>query len=134
MIFVIIRILHYFPLSFTVEAWVYPEEKAGIYSIVAFNTINELSSNKRIRNYPNPFSSSTVIEYSNPNNEEVEITIFDITGRTIKTFKENSMQFDPGKITWDGTNENGSSIDTGIYFCQLSAGKYRETIKLILLR
>ena len=105
-----------------------------IPSSIDDNIINEVSSNKLIRNYPNPFSSSTVIEYSNPNKEKVEITIFDMAGRTIKTFGGNLMQSEHGKISWDGTNENGSSIGAGIYFCQLRAGNYTETIKMILLR
>jgi hypothetical protein len=111
-----------------------PSGAMQIPSSIEDNTSIEVSNNKLIKNYPNPFSSSTVIEYSNPNKEKAEITIFDMAGRTIKTFRGNLMQSEHGKISWDGTNENGSSIGAGIYFCRLRAGNYSETIKMILLR
>jgi hypothetical protein len=111
-----------------------PSGAMQIPSSIEDNTSIEVSNNKLIKNYPNPFSSSTVIEYSNPNKEKAEITIFDMAGRTIKTFGGNLMQSEHGKISWDGTNENGSSIGAGIYFCRLRAGNYSETIKMILLR
>ncbi len=111
-----------------------PSGAMQIPSTIEDISVNEGSGNKQIRNYPNPFSSFTVIEYSKPNEEEVEIRIFDMAGRIIKTFRENSMQGEQGKIPWDGTSENGNAVDSGVYFCQLRAGTYTETIKIILLR
>ncbi|MCW8805899.1 MAG: C25 family cysteine peptidase, partial [Ignavibacteriaceae bacterium] len=71
-------------------------------------------------NYPNPFNPSTNISYSLPYISSVELVIYDIMGREIKTFYNASQPSGYQTITWDGKNENGNSVASGIYLYRIS--------------
>lgn len=81
------------------------------------------------QNYPNPFNPSTKINYSIKDQSFVTLKIFDVLGREIKTLI-NKVQ-PPGSygVEFDATN-----LTSGIYFYRITAGKYTETRKMILLR
>ena len=92
-------------------------------------------------NYPNPFNPSTTISYALPYSSNVELTIYDITGKVVKTFNENVQSAGYQNIVWNGTNQNGSKVSSGVYFYKFSAtslesnGKvYEKTAKLMLLK
>ena len=84
--------------------------------------------------YPNPFNPRTSIQYSLPDMRNVTINIIDIQGRTIisTTFKNHL----PGRFsyTWDGTNNYGKEVSTGIYFFQIKAGSDLSSRKMLLLK
>ncbi len=71
------------------------------------------------QNFPNPFNSNTVIQYSIPHAGEVELAIFNLEGKLVRNF--NRMEKYPGShsIVWDGKNNEGSSLASGVYFYQL---------------
>ena len=85
-------------------------------------------------NYPNPFNPITTIQYELPNYSNVKATLFDITGRTVKEIKFGEMA--PGRYAyvWDGTNEVGNLVSTGIYFFQINAGSNTAIKKMLLLK
>ena len=85
-------------------------------------------------NYPNPFNPITTIQYELPNYSNVKVTLFDITGRTIKEIKFGEMA--PGRhaYVWDGTNDVGNLVSTGIYFFQINAGSNTAIKKMLLLK
>jgi tetratricopeptide (TPR) repeat protein len=90
-------------------------------------------------NYPNPFNPGTTISYTLPYQSEVEIIVYDIMGREIRTF--NTVQAAGTQNTyWDGLNANGESISSGIYFYRLKfksleTGDLFETVsKMMLLK
>ena len=92
-------------------------------------------------NYPNPFNPSTTISYALPYSSNVELTFYDITGKVVKTFNEEVQPAGYQNIVWNGTNQNGSKVSSGIYFYRFKAtslesnGKvYEKTAKLILLK
>lgn len=92
--------------------------------------ISALAENYSLyQNYPNPFNSTTKIKYTIPQSGEVTIKIFDIMGSEVATVV-NKYQ------TTGSYEENfqADDISSGIYFCQLQAGNFRATIKLILLK
>jgi hypothetical protein len=80
-------------------------------------------------NYPNPFNSSTVINYSLANTENVKIEIFDILGRKIQTLVDQRQSPGYYNIFWNSTD-----LISGIYFYQIQAGKSSQTKKCLLLR
>ena len=83
------------------------------------------------QNYPNPFSTSTTINYEVNEYSPISIRLFDLNGRIIKTLVNKNQ--DQGKYTcvWNGKNDAGDEVTGNIYFCRMiSAGK-SETIKLI---
>lgn len=81
------------------------------------------------QNYPNPFNPTTQIEYTLPNNEYVNITVYNSLGQNIKVLYDGLES--PGKhqITFDGNN-----FASGVYFYTLTTNGYRETKKMLLLR
>jgi|GEM_PF-1637914 len=85
------------------------------------------------QNYPNPFNPETVIHFTIPKRSGVRLTIHDILGRRVRTFERDCQ---PGMHTvmWDGRNSAGQVIASGVYFYRLTAGDYRETKKMVLLR
>jgi nitrous oxidase accessory protein NosD len=92
------------------------------------------------QNYPNPFNSSTVIWYFLPDvgyqPAEVEITVYNILGKVVRTLV-NKRQF-PGnhRILWDGKDDSGDEVASGIYFCKLKVSglELAKPRKMVLLR
>lgn len=70
-------------------------------------------------NYPNPFNPSTTIKYSLPKESSVELKIYDIMGREIKTFAISSQPAGNNEIHWDGTNNNGVRVTSGVYIYRI---------------
>jgi arylsulfatase A-like enzyme len=86
-------------------------------------------------NYPNPFNPSTTIIYDLPEKAEVTIEIFDIRGRHVRTLISQTQQ--PGRqtVVWDGRDEQGREIASGLYIYRLRAGaSIIESHKMLLLR
>jgi hypothetical protein len=85
-------------------------------------------------NYPNPFNPSTVVSFTVPEKEKVSVRVYDVSGRFVRTLTDKT--FDPGthSITWDGTNEGGRHVGSGVYFCRMDAAGFSKTRKLVLIR
>jgi hypothetical protein len=81
------------------------------------------------QNYPNPFDQKTTFSYNIPSKSLVTLKVIDLNGREVSSLVSGELQ--TGKYTreWDGSDFPG-----GVYFCQLQAGTYRETKKLIILK
>jgi len=86
------------------------------------------------QNYPNPFNPLTAIPVSIPVISEVKLKVYDILGKEVKTLYAGSLT--PGRhfFPWDGRDERGNALATGVYFYRLQAGSLVQTKKLILLR
>lgn len=84
--------------------------------------------------FPNPFNPSTSIQYSLPNTSDVTIKIYDLLGKEIWS-QEQTLQL-PGfhTISWNGVNNNGSFVSSGIYLCRISTQKFNTTKKLVLMK
>jgi len=86
------------------------------------------------QNAPNPFNPSTTIKFTVPYDSEVDLIVYDVAGRRVKTLVKGHMRADFYRVTWDGTNDNGSSVASGVYFYRLRAGKDVMSKKMVLLR
>ncbi|MDC0881186.1 FlgD immunoglobulin-like domain containing protein [bacterium] len=86
------------------------------------------------QNYPNPFNPSTSIQIDVPEISMVKVMVFDATGREIQTIK--NAEFSPGyhTLTWNGSDQSGRQVASGIYFIQVTTQDYSKTIKSMLLR
>jgi type IX secretion system substrate protein len=73
------------------------------------------------QNYPNPFNGVTTIPFELQKDGNVEISIYDILGRKVKTLINKPYTFGKHTITWDGTNANGKVVSSGIYFYQIKS-------------
>jgi hypothetical protein len=86
------------------------------------------------QNYPNPFNASTMIEYGLPSNSELNISIFDIRGRFVKEMHSGPQQAGYHAIQWNGLNDNGQGVASGVYFIVLNAPEYRVARKALILK
>jgi len=90
-------------------------------------------------NYPNPFKKGTWIPYNLSEGNPVVIRIYNVPGQLVKTIDlgyRHAGYYDiEGCVTyWDGRNENGEQMSSGIYFCQITAGSFRAIRKMVIAR
>jgi len=100
---------------------------------IVHSEINEFNNNN-IRCYPNPFNQQTTIEINIENTGYTQLDIFNIRGEKIKTFVSNSIPIGNHKISWNGTNNDGIDLSSGIYFIKLLSNHKIQTDKIILIR
>jgi hypothetical protein len=87
-----------------------------------------------IGNYPNPFNASTTIHYYIPTDGNIKIAIYDILGRRIKTLTDGFQTAGKIRQLWDGLDNSGDEVPTGVYFCRLTAGSFQTYAKMTLIR
>jgi len=111
-----------------------PTPEDGILSDVERINDEIVESYQLKQNYPNPFNPSTTIRYSIVKPDNVSIKIFDVLGREVNTlvndFKENGNY----QVQWNGENNLGYKVNSGIYFYRIEAGLFVNTKKMILLK
>ncbi len=86
------------------------------------------------QNYPNPFNPSTRIEFALPQAVDVRLEIYDIRGVQVRTLVNSLMPAGYHNTKWDGRNDAGNAVSSGIYILQMQAGKQRFVKKMTLLR
>jgi hypothetical protein len=86
------------------------------------------------QNYPNPFNPSTTIKYDLKHNTNVKIKVYDMLGREIKTVINENQTAGYKKAIWDGTNNSGQKISTGLYFYKLVTGDFVKTRKMVFIK
>lgn len=87
-----------------------------------------------LRNYPNPFNSNTTIEYELTKPSNVLINIYDAMGRLVKNIENSKKIAGYHSIIWNGKNEKGTLVSSGVYFYRLKTDSYEETKQMILLK
>ncbi len=86
------------------------------------------------QNYPNPFNPSTTIEYSLPTKSYVTISIYNILGQEVKTLVNTSMSVGDHVTHWNGTDQAGERVASGIYFYRIKADDFVSSKKMLLLK
>ena len=86
------------------------------------------------QNYPNPFNPTTSLRYDLPENNLVNITIYDMMGKQVKTLVNQTQDAGYKSVIWDATNDYGKPVSAGIYLYQIQAGEYIQTKKMVLLK
>jgi hypothetical protein len=86
------------------------------------------------QNYPNPFNAETVIEYVLPENSQVKLSIYNILGQHIKTLMDGFRQAGSNKVIWDGKDQAGRELSSGVYFYRLKTESFINMKKMLLLR
>lgn len=87
-----------------------------------------------MQNYPNPFNPETKIEFTLKNNSPVRLDIFDISGAKVRTLVNGELQQGLQSVSWDGRNDAGSKVPTGVYMYTLTAGDNSQTKKMVILK
>ena len=86
------------------------------------------------QNYPNPFNNETVMKFNLRKPAEVSLTIYNILGQTVRTLVEGRLNAGSQTVAWDGKDDKGNDLSSGVYFYQLRAGEVSETKRLVLLK
>ncbi|MCK4460337.1 MAG: T9SS type A sorting domain-containing protein [candidate division Zixibacteria bacterium] len=87
------------------------------------------------QNYPNPFNPSTSVRYTVPRAGPVDLTVYDASGRLVRTLI-GAASHDAGRhsVSWDGRDENGVEVATGVYFARLTVDSQSASSKMVLLK
>lgn len=86
------------------------------------------------QNYPNPFNPATVIKYSLPKNSYVNLKIYDMLGREIKTLISKEHQAGTYSVEWNGDDNFGNKVSSGIYLYKIMADNFVATKKMLLIK
>ena len=86
------------------------------------------------QNYPNPFNPTTKIEFSIKDNSQVELAVYNIAGQKVKTLKKEVMSAGNHSVIWNGKDNSGKDVSSGIYFYKLNTGTETQVRKMVLLK
>ena len=108
------------------------------YSAIKLGELEELENiiarPVLLGNYPNPFNPTTKISFSLPNEEDIELTIYNIKGQKVKQLINGQLTAGQHSMIWDGKDTNEKSVSSGIYFYKLKTGKKELTRKMIMMK
>jgi hypothetical protein len=91
--------------------------------------------NSLAQNYPNPFNPTTTIEYTIKEQTHVSLKIYNVAGQLVKTLVDEVKSPETvTPLTWDGRNDAGKKVASGVYFCRLVTKDFAQTKKLVLLK
>ncbi len=115
------------------------EEMVDIPAIPALLSIDDpgviqADDFKLYQNYPNPFNPTTTIRFHLSASTEVELNVYDISGRLVANLISGNLSSGYHEVTWQGLSLEGKPIDTGIYLTQIKAGASTDVIKMIYLK
>ncbi|MCL2063849.1 MAG: leucine-rich repeat protein [Candidatus Cloacimonetes bacterium] len=85
-------------------------------------------------NYPNPFNPETAIRFSLSNSGHVRMDIFNIRGSLVRTLVDNEMNQGSHTVVWNGKDNNGQQVSSGIYFYQMRIGDYLSIKRMVLMK
>jgi len=123
----------------TGEGWYIDDVKIGKYEGSKTENLQLMNNEFQFMNYPNPFRNATTISFEfsteqNQQNEQKTISIYNIKGQIVKQLKIRNYELGINKIIWDGKDEKGNTVNSGIYFYKLIAGNFNSIKKMILIK
>jgi hypothetical protein len=86
------------------------------------------------QNYPNPFNPETQINYALPQDCDVKVTIYNLLGQRVRTLVDERQSAGYRTVLWDGKDEQGVDVASGVYFYRLKAGDFVDSKKMLLLK
>ncbi|HEU4363873.1 MAG TPA: FlgD immunoglobulin-like domain containing protein [Candidatus Krumholzibacteria bacterium] len=86
------------------------------------------------QNYPNPFNPATTIAYETRAFARVTLRVYDVSGALVRTLVDGTMPAGAHRAAWDGSDDAGRAVASGVYLCRLEAGPTREARRMVLLK
>jgi hypothetical protein len=86
------------------------------------------------QNYPNPFNPETNIEFSVPSTQNMRLEVYSLLGQKVKTLVDRQVDAGIHSVRWDGTNDIGVDVPSGVYFYRLASETFTQTNKMVLVR
>jgi len=117
-------------ISFSTDAMLNENfQSLGAVEVAAIPTVYALD-----QNYPNPFNPSTTIRYQIPTDASVNLIIYNVQGQKIRTLVSKEQKAGYYNVVWDGRNEAGQTVSTGLYLYRVQAGSFVATQKMLMLK
>jgi hypothetical protein len=116
----------------TLYAGFWPEH--WVYADVPGLEGTEVFTNALFQNFPNPFGGETAIAFTVAKESIVEIEVFDVRGRKVRTLVDESRAPGRHQAKWDSRDARGEEVSPGVYFYQMKVGSYRSVKKMVVLR
>ena len=105
------------------------------YSGSSADDDNVITANVTLQqNYPNPFNPTTSISFNLKKADNVSLEIFNLKGQKVKTLVDEKLPADNNTVIWNGKDENGNPVSSGVYLYKLKSGKYTSSKKMILMK
>jgi len=119
-----------FEIAKNVFAWMQFVTNIGCcYTGTEIPSVNKLS-----QNFPNPFNPSTMIKFDLKEKGPVTLKVYNVAGQLVRTLVDDVRDAAAHSIVWDGRNNIGSKVASGIYFYKMETNGFSETRKMVLLR
>jgi hypothetical protein len=128
----IVKIVAYDPSLNTGEDT--SDARFSIHSQIGTRPVPEVASFGLMQNYPNPFNPMTRIEFSLDERGLISVRIYDISGELIKTLVQETMSAGRHSVLWNGQDEHGSPVASGVYVCRFETKDKEAMRKVVLLR
>lgn len=107
---------------------------AGVLDRAIDPTMTRIFHNRLEQNFPNPFNPSTTLVFSIKDAVNVSLTIYDVSGRRVRELINERRERGAYRIVWDGRNDAGEAVASGVYLCRLVAGSFTSTKKMTMLK
>ena len=102
---------------------------------LAVEDITQIPNNFILKqNYPNPFNPVTQVEFQISYDDQVKVSVTDITGREIRVLEDSRYNSGTHRVMWNGRDQSGKNVSAGIYLCRVQAGTQIRTGKMLLLK
>lgn len=92
------------------------------------------SQSVSLRNYPNPFNPVTTIAFNVPKASLVTAEVYNLKGQKVKTLVQDFLPTGLQQLSWNGTNDMGNTVSSGIYFCKVKGDSFNSTHKMVMLK
>jgi hypothetical protein len=99
------------------------------------NNDNQLPTESKLaQNYPNPFNPTTIICYQVQRTGHVKLSVYNTLGQRVNTLVDENRSVGEYSVQWDGKDESGSSVASGVYFYQLEVGDFISSKKMVIIK
>jgi hypothetical protein len=106
----------------------------GVFSRTFDPTVARVYHDSLEQNFPNPFNPTTTLAFSIKSGESVNLTIYDVAGRRVRELVNEHRDRGAYKVVWDGQNDAGQIVASGVYFYKMTAGSFTDTKKMTILK
>lgn len=130
------------PWVMPLDTWTNKENKSGDQEVDPFTSLTDIEDDASVpfayslnQNYPNPFNPTTTITYSLAEASEITLAVYNVLGQKVKTLVSGTYATAGTHVSrWNGLDEAGHKVASGVYFYKLEAGDYSAVKKMILMK
>ncbi len=116
------------------EGWYIDDVRIESDAVAISDPITGVTNIALLGNYPNPFNPSTTISFSNSNATQAELSIYNVRGQRVKTLINGMIDSGTHNVVWNGLDEAGRSVSSGVYYYRLTTPSKTESARMILIK